>query len=272
MASASAAISSKPGRFMKSKADGLHLNMQMDDWFKIIAASCDLPADVLRQLRDVGFVIFPGPVASCDMERLAGIHDNAVDSADAADVRVGSTTTRISDFVNRDAEFDELYVYPPLLKACCSVIGRPFKLSTMHARTVRPGMPAQGLHVDFERIDDGWPMVGFIYMIDEFQNENGVTLFVPGSHNWPVKPNDLMKSHLENHEAHVPACGPAGSLIVFNGSIWHGHSANTSANARRSIQGAFIRREERSGADLPARMLPETIARISPLAKYLLTV
>ena len=52
------------------------------------------------------------------------------------------------DFVNRGAAFDSLYVYPPILEAGCRVIGRPFKLSTMHARTLKPHTPAQGLHAE----------------------------------------------------------------------------------------------------------------------------
>ncbi len=67
----------------------------------------------------------------------------------------------------------------------------------------------------------------------------------------------------------VPACGPAGSTIVFNGSTWHGHGANETEVPRRSIQGAYIRRSEISGANLPARMRPETLNRIGSLAKYL---
>ena len=43
------------------------------------------------------------------------------------------SSTRVSDFVNRGPEFDGIYVYPPVLAACCQIIGRPFKLSTMLA-------------------------------------------------------------------------------------------------------------------------------------------
>ena len=63
--------------------------------------------------------------------------------------------------MNRGAEFDDLYVFPPLLDACCRVIGRPFKLSSLHARTVRAGVPAQALHVDVRRDSADWPLVGF---------------------------------------------------------------------------------------------------------------
>ncbi len=30
-------------------------------------------------------------------------------------------------------------------------------------------------------------------------------------------------------------------MIIFNASVWHGHTANTTAKARRSIQGYFVR-------------------------------
>jgi ectoine hydroxylase-related dioxygenase (phytanoyl-CoA dioxygenase family) len=74
------------------------------------------------------------------------------------------------------------------------------------------------------------------------------------------------------HEAEVLACGAAGSLLVFNGSTWHGHTANTSNRPRRSIQGAFIPREGRAATDFAARMQPETRARLSALAHTVLAL
>jgi len=142
----------------------------------------------------------------------------------------------------------------------------------MLARTLRPDLPAQNLHVDFERDSRGWPMVGFIFMVDEFRAGNGATRFVPGSHLWPAVPPDLPGDLKADYPAQVLACGPAGSMIVYNGSVWHGHTVNRSGQPRRSIQGAYIRRDAEPGENLPARMLPETLARINPLAKYLLAV
>jgi ectoine hydroxylase-related dioxygenase (phytanoyl-CoA dioxygenase family) len=246
--------------------------MRMDEWFSGIAAGCELSPGAAEDLRDVGFVVIPGPVAADGLARLAASYDSAVARADADDVSVGSTTTRVHDFVNRGPEFDGLYVYQPVLEACCRVIGRPFKLSTLLARTVRPHAPAQGLHVDFERDADGWPMVGFILMVDEFRRDNGATRFVPGSHRQSAIPGDFLDAGVADGERQVQACGPAGSVIIYNGSIRHGHAANQTGEARRSIQGAYIRREAQSGANLPARMRPETLARIGPLAKYLLTL
>jgi ectoine hydroxylase-related dioxygenase (phytanoyl-CoA dioxygenase family) len=244
----------------------------MHDWFSVIGAGCELSAGALHDLRDSGFVVIPGAVAPGGLARLAAAYDSAVASASSDDVSVGSTTTRVHDFVNRGPEFDELYVYRPVLEACCYTIAQPFRLSSLLARTVRPRSREQALHVDFERDADGWPMVGFILMVDEFRSDNGATRFVPGSHRWPTIPDGLVNDPLADYEGQVLACGPAGSLIVYNGSVWHGHTANSSGEQRRSIQGAYIRRDAQSGVNPPARMRPETLARISPLAKYLLAV
>ena len=181
-------------------------------------------------------------------------------TADPADVSIRSST-RVHAFVNHGPEFDGLYVHPPLLAACRQVIGRPFKLSTMLARTLESGAPAQQLHVDVRRHADGWPLVGFMVMVDEFRTENGATRFVPGSHLWAREP-DALESATASYNGEIFACGPAGSVVIFNGSVWHGHAANQSTRRRRSIQGAFIPREARASIDQASRMRPETFERI----------
>jgi ectoine hydroxylase-related dioxygenase (phytanoyl-CoA dioxygenase family) len=242
------------------------------DWFSVIASGCELPATAVEELDEFGFVVIAGPVALAQLPRLPAVYDAAVASADPADVGGGRTTTRVWDFVNRAPEFDRLYVHPPLLEACCRVIDAPFHLSTMHARAVNPGAPAQDLHADYRRTTDGWPMVGFIFMVDEFRRDNGATRFVPGSHRWPHAPGDVMQDATADYEGQVVACGPAGSLVVYNGSVWHGHGVNHTSEPRRSIQGAYIRRDDRQGTNQAARMRPDTLARIDPLAKYVLNV
>ena len=168
----------------------------MPFWFSEIEASCELSAGLIHELRDVGLVIIPGPVAPDRMAHLCEAYDSAVAGATKEDVSVGSSTTRVNDFVNRGPDFDPFYVHEPALKACCSVIGHPFRLSTMHARTVRPYIQAQNLHVDFASDVDGWPMLGFIVMVDEFRTDNGATRFVPGSHKWTTHRSTLRKTHL----------------------------------------------------------------------------
>jgi len=244
----------------------------MDDWFSIINARCELPAGAVQNLHDAGFVVIPGPVPLDRLAQFADAYDSAVVCAAADDVSEGSSTTRVNDFVNRGPEFDGLYVYQPVLEACCRIIGQPFKLSTMHARTVRPYSPAQNLHVDFGREGDGWPMVGFIMMVDEFRIDNGATRFVPGSHKWSAIPTDFPQDTSADYDGQVLAFGPAGSVIVYNGSVWHGHTANRAGEPRRSIQGAYIRRDAEAAVNQAARVRPETLGRIGHLARFVLAV
>jgi ectoine hydroxylase-related dioxygenase (phytanoyl-CoA dioxygenase family) len=109
-------------------------------------------------------------------------------------------------------------------------------------------------------------------MVDEFRRDNGATRFVRGSHLWSAIPTDRVSDLKADDPGQVLACGPAGSIIVFNGSLWHGHTVNRSGKPRRSLQGAYIRRDAEFGENLRVRMLPETLSRISPLAKYVLGV
>ena len=206
------------------------------------------------------------------MERLASAYNVAVASATGDDVHIGSASTRVADFVNRGPEFDDLYIFSPLLEACRCVIGRPFKLSSFHSRTLLPDTPAEELHVDVKRYSADWPLLSFILMVDEFRPDNGATRFVPDSHLRPGIPADSNSDGRANHPGQVLACGPAGSLLIFNGSAWHGHTANISGCARRSLQGAFIPRDGLAGTDFADRMQPETLARLGPLARQVLAI
>lgn len=242
------------------------------NWFESFSAIRELPPVASAALHEQGFAVIDGPVPASRIHRLAEAYDAAVNLATGDDVRIGSTTTRVSDLVNRGAVFDDIYVYPPLLEACCRVIGQPFKLSSLLARTLRPHQPAQGLHVDVQPASADWPLVGFILMVDEFRPDNGATRFVPGSHHHAEPPKGVAADPNADHPEQVLACGSAGSLLIFNGSAWHGHTANSSARPRRSLQGFFVPRTGHAATDFAVRMLPETRLRLSSLAQYLLVV
>ena len=107
-------------------------------------------------------------------------------------------------------------------------------------------------------------MVGFVFMVDEFRSENGATCFLPRSQGMTKAPDGF--------DGVVAACGAPGSMIIYSGAVWHEHGPNLTNSPRRSIQGAFIRRTEKSAVDWQARTPPETLFRLSPLAKYLLAL
>jgi ectoine hydroxylase-related dioxygenase (phytanoyl-CoA dioxygenase family) len=109
-------------------------------------------------------------------------------------------------------------------------------------------------------------------MVDEFRPDNGATRFLPGSHHQTEPPQGVSTDPGAEHPEQALACGPAGSLLIFNGSTWHGHTANSSDRPRRSLQGFFVPRTGQAATDFGVRMLPQTGRRLSPLARYLLAI
>jgi len=229
-----------------------------------------LPLASTAALEESGFVVLPGPFPVEQLGAVADAYDAEVDAAVGDDIHVGSTSTRVVDFVNRDPLFDPLYVYPPLLDGAALTVGLTFKLSSLHARTLRPGSTVLDIHVDVEHDSTDWPLLGFIFMVDAFTPDNGATRFIPGSHRWGHSPRDV---RLQEYTAQlVSACGRAGSLLVFNGSTWHGQGVNSANRPRRSLQGAFIPRGGRAGTDFSGRMSPETRARLGTVARQVLAL
>jgi hypothetical protein len=244
----------------------------VDDYFQQIRSGSTLPSQSVRQLVESGFVIIPGPTSGDLFNELTAAYDRVMALASGPDFKIASATTRMSDLLSYGPVFDDIYLYPPLLEACSHIVGEPFKLSSFLARTLRGGMPAQELHTDLPRDSEDAPLLGFILMIDSFREENGATRFVPTSHNWTDLPCDRLADTRAKYSGEVLACGERGTMIIFNGAIWHGHTANVTPDARRSIQGYFVRQSARSGFDFRNRLLPAARTRMRPLARYLLVL
>ena len=65
-------------------------------------------------------------------------------------------------------------------------------------------------------------------MLDEFTSSNGATTLIPDSHLWP-------ESRQPKREEMISAIMPAGSMVYYLNTIWHGGGANASDKPRRAI-------------------------------------
>ena len=92
-------------------------------------------------------------------------------------------------------------------------------------------------HMDFPRVVNGYLMsINIMVAVDEFRADNGATIVIPGSHQ-KTTPPDLEK--LE-HMA-IPGTCPAGSLLVFDSTLYHAAGPNTSGADRLAINHQFTR-------------------------------
>jgi ectoine hydroxylase-related dioxygenase (phytanoyl-CoA dioxygenase family) len=217
----------------------------VDKYLQQICSGNMLSGEAVRQLAEAGFAMIPGPLSGDRFNQLATTYDELMAAASGPDFKIASTTTRMSDLLSYSSVFDDVFLYAPLLEACRHVIGKPFKLSSFLARTLRAGTPAQELHADLPRDSDDAPLLGFILMIDPFRKDNGATRFIPTSHLWPDLPGDRLSNTRTIYPGEILGCGDPGTMILFNGAIWHSHTANVTPHPRRSIQGYFVRRNAR---------------------------
>ncbi len=182
---------------------------------------------------------------------------------------------RLADLVNKGTVFDAVYLQPALLTAVFHVLQRPFKLHSLNGHDPLPGSGLQILHADWgQPTGPGglYHVVNSVWMLDDFTAANGATRCVPGSHRKPGRITDYIADRLADHPEQVQLTGRAGSVAVFNGSLWHSAYRNDSSRPRRTLHCAFIAREHPQQTNQREYLRPQTAQRLSPLARYILDV
>ncbi|MGI8450462.1 MAG: phytanoyl-CoA dioxygenase family protein [Streptosporangiaceae bacterium] len=181
----------------------------------------------------------------------------------------------LKDLVNWGPEFDIAISHPRVLAAVQAVLGDNLKLSYLHMRQPAPGAGHQDLHLDTYEDPAVHPVHYFcntIWMLDDFTEESGPTRFVPGSHRRGVDPGTAMGDAYADHPDQVLATGPAGSVIVFDGHVWHGGTRNRSGARRRGLFSAWVHRGSYPIEDQRKMLRPDTYARLDDPRRFLLDV
>ena len=143
-----------------------------------------------------------------------------------------------------------------------------YTTGSMAAIEILPGESAQALHRD----DSLYPienagmqlLIGVMWALDDFTEENGGTRVVPGSHRF------LRSWHLPDVTNWETAVMPKGSVLFYLGSTWHGGGANRSDGSRLGLINTYslgwLRQESNQILDTP----PEVAAKFGPRLRALL--
>lgn len=229
------------------------------------------------ELDELGFTLIENVIDPQWLEALRATFERLIEQeGDRAGREVSQNPgiRRLADLVNKGPVFDRIYIHPVVLSAAYHVIQRPFKLVSLNGHDPLPGGGQQALHSDFggPRGDGRGHQTNALWMLDDLTPENGPTRVVPGSHRWPQFPRDQMDDLLAAHPDEVYITGPAGSVAFFNGQIWHGSTTNRTNRTRRVYHCAFTARENEQQTNQRAYLRPETEARLSAPARYILDV
>ena len=224
----------------------------------------------VEEIKEQGYTIIPGFLAP---ERLARIRSALDAIADAASVGsnefAGFKTIRCHNLVAKTRELDDLIIDPRLLGVVEGVLGRRIQLSITAIIKILPGETAQPLHQD----DGLWPIakphpplvLNTMFAIDPFSPDRGSTTIVPGSHRWtdPVRQD----------EERVSVTMSPGSVLIWDGSCWHGGGANTTVDGVRmglniNFNLAWLRQQENQYIGVPRSIVPSLPERLQHLIGY----
>ena len=188
----------------------------------------------------------------------------------------GHATRRMYNLLAKDAAFQAMPVHPSVLPIVERVLDRGCLLSGMTAIDIGPGEHEQPMHGDdivmsrhLQR-PHAPMMVTSMWALDDFTAENGGTRFVSGSHrfgNTPDEPGALDGVEVRALEM------PAGSVMIFHGSLWHGGGPNTTTDEWRcgvNVQycPGFVRQQQNPYLGIPADVAAAFSDRLLELLGY----
>ncbi len=179
----------------------------------------------------------------------------------------------VHNLQNKDLAFYDLICHnivlnfaEKLLKEGSYLEREPYILCQSTARNPAPYSEQQQLHIDSNI--PGLPFCFYMqamWLLDEFNSESGGTRFVPGSHK--------IQSFAENdfkYDNEQQIFAPKGSLVIFDGGVWHGSSKSFQDKDRWIIINTYCRWFLKQTFDIP-RGIPSSIyTKLNDFQKELL--
>ena len=90
-----------------------------------------------------------------------------------------------------------------------------------------------------------------MWLLDNFTQQNGATMFWPGSHSWLQQP-DYDFSTPEDAQLLL---APAGSVLIAHGAWWHRQTPNASPRPRSALLANFCRGFVVPKADMEGQLI-----------------
>ncbi len=199
------------------------------------------PAALERALSDVardGFAVLEGVLSPGEVEELRTDLLPLLPALTGRNNFEGFATRRLYAVMEKTLSCNPLVEHPLVLGLLDRILEPNYLLSQLQVIELLPGEAAQPLHHDDAFYP--WPRprpplgVATIWPLDPFTEENGATVVLPGSHRRGAAPPD------EKARATAKSVVmPAGSLLVFVGTLWHHAGANRTAAPRACVTAQY---------------------------------
>lgn len=178
----------------------------------------------------------------------------------------GLNTQRLYNVLSKTRSTDMLAEHPRILGLMDKLFKPGFLLSQSQIINILPNEEPQGLHTDdaFYRIPRPRQPLGAatVWAIDDFTEDNGATAIVPKSQHWD-------DARLAIYDEAIPAVMPAGSVVFFLGTTWHGGGRNTSSQARFAVTHQYCEAYMRQQENYLLELSKDTVRSMSPTMQAL---
>jgi ectoine hydroxylase-related dioxygenase (phytanoyl-CoA dioxygenase family) len=201
----------------------------------------------LKDLDDNGYLVLPSVLDRKLVEKLSDlilyIAQQEVESGVAYQYGATDELQRVYNIISKHPVFIELLEMPLVVSILETFFHREslhnkYVLSSFHSNIIHPSGGAQQLHSDCILEDPlpYWPVrLNINFILTDWTKDNGSTLIYPGSHKFfkspkygEVKDKDLTK-----------LIAPKGSIIIWNGHLWHKSGQNDSNQPRFGLFSCF---------------------------------
>lgn len=224
----------------------------------------------VEAVRRDGFTIVENAIAPELVEKLAAALDRLerdLGAKPAGNGFEGHRTVRIYNLLAHGAPFAEIPVHASVLPIVEGVLDSGCLISSLSSIAIDPGETAQPIHADDQVIPLEKPHASIVcnsmWALTDFTEANGATRLVPGSHR---KPNPEYGGAYETVAGEMSR----GSVLIWDGALWHGGGANRTNTRRTGIAmnycAGFIRQQENQQLGLA----PETVKAFSPRLQELI--
>jgi ectoine hydroxylase-related dioxygenase (phytanoyl-CoA dioxygenase family) len=227
----------------------------------------------LEEIAERGYTIVPDAIERALVEELREALDRLerdLGVVPADNSFEGRSTVRIYNLLAHDRVFERVPVHPTVLPIVEGVLDAGCLISSLSSIAIDPGETAQPIHADDQLMPIPKPhpatVCNTMWALTDFTEENGATRVIPGSH---------LADHSPEYGAEfdsVPAEMPAGSVLVWHGSLWHGGGANRSSARRTGIAmnycAGYIRQQENQQLGIPVERAREFEPRLRELCGY----
>jgi len=226
-------------------------------------------ADRVAQIRTQGYTIIENLLDDAALSSIRAALDPWLDGQHfGRNDFEGFHSERVYALLAKHPDLAIIVEHPAVLPIIDALLEPDYLLSSNLAINSHPGETAQRFHRDNAGGPGSDPAlihgISTIWNIDPFTEDNGATEVIPYSHLWTTETPG------ENDDRAIPVIMPAGSVVIFSGTLYHRGGANRAAQPRLAITPQYCQPWLRQLETMVLAVPPDAAVKLSERVQALL--